>query len=90
MTMSKKSVTVGEHIVEIYGHIEGLKREMCHIKDNHLRHLKEDIQSVRQELKEGQDKMNIKMDNQTKMIISGMGSILLLFVTMILKMFHIL
>jgi len=40
MTMSKKSVTVGEHIVEIYGHIEGLKREMCHIKDNHLRHLK--------------------------------------------------
>ena len=88
--MPKQAKTTGEHIVELYGHITGLKKEICHIKDNHLRHLKEDVQSVRQELKEGQDKMNIKMDNQTKMIISGMGSILLLFVTMILKMFHIL
>ena len=88
--MPKQAKTTGEHIIELYGHITGLKKEICHIKDNHLRHLKEDVQSVRQELKEGQDKMNIKMDNQTKMIISGMGSILLLFVTMILKMFHIL
>jgi hypothetical protein len=88
--MPKQAKTTGEHIVELYGHITGLKKEICHIKDNHLRHLKEDIQNVRRELSEGQDKMSNKMDTLTKMIISGMGSIIILVITMILKYYKIL
>jgi hypothetical protein len=88
--MPKQAKTTGEHIVELYGHITGLKKEICHIKDNHLRHLKEDIQNVRRELSEGQDKMSNKMDTLTKMIISGMGSIIILVITMVLKYYKIL
>lgn len=88
--MPKQAKTTGEHIIELYGHITGLKKEICHIKDNHLRHLKEDIQNVRRELSEGQDKMSNKMDTLTKMIISGMGSIIILVITMILKYYKIL
>jgi DNA-binding ferritin-like protein len=88
--MPKQAKTTGEHIVELYGHITGLKKEICHIKDNHLRHLKEDIQNVRRELSEGQDKMSNKMDTLTKMIISGMGSIIILIITMVLKYYKIL
>lgn len=89
MTMPKQAKTTGEHIIELYGHITGLKKELCHIKDNHLRHLKEDIQNIRVELSEGQDKMHNKMDTLTKMIISGLGSIIILVITMVLKFYHI-
>jgi hypothetical protein len=77
--MPKRAITTGEHIVELYGHITGLKKEICHIKDNHLKHLKEDM-----------EKMNSKIDKLTTMIISGMGSIIILVITMILKYYKIL
>ena len=77
--MPKKAITVGEHIVEIYGHITGLKKEICHMKDNHLKHLKEDIESI-----------SAKMDKLTMMIISALGSIVLLALTLILKYYKIL
>ena len=77
--MPKKAITVGEHIIEIYGHITGLKKEICHMKDNHLKHLKEDIESI-----------SAKMDKLTMMIISALGSIVLLALTLILKYYKIL
>jgi hypothetical protein len=77
--MPKKAITVGEHIIEIYGHITGLKKEICHMKDNHLKHLKEDVESI-----------NAKMDKLTTMIISALGSIVLLALTLILKYYKIL
>jgi hypothetical protein len=77
--MPKKAITVGEHIIELYGHITGLKKEICHMKDNHLKHLKEDIESI-----------SAKMDKLTMMIISALGSIVLLALTLILKYYKIL
>jgi hypothetical protein len=77
--MPKKAITVGEHIIELYGHITGLKKEICHMKDNHLKHLKEDIESI-----------SAKMDKLTMMIISALGSIILLALTLILKYYKIL
>jgi len=77
--MPKKAITVGEHIIELYGHITGLKKEICHMKDNHLKHLKEDIESI-----------SAKMDKLTMMIISDLGSIVLLALTLILKYYKIL
>jgi len=77
--MPKKAITVGEHIVEIYGHITGLKKDICHMKENHLKHLKEDIESI-----------SAKMDKLTMMIISALGSIILLALTLILKYYKIL
>jgi hypothetical protein len=77
--MPKKAITVGEHIVEIYGHITGLKKDICHMKENHLKHLKEDIESI-----------SAKMDKLTMMIISALGSIVLLALTLILKYYKIL
>jgi hypothetical protein len=77
--MTKKAITTGEHIVEIYGHITGLKKDICHMKENHLKHLKEDIESI-----------SAKMDKLTMMIISALGSIVLLALTLILKYYKIL
>jgi len=77
--MPKKAITTGEHIVELYGHITGLKKDICHMKENHLKHLKEDVESI-----------SAKMDKLTMMIISALGSIILLALTLILKYYKIL
>ena len=77
--MTKKAITTGEHIIELYGHITGLKKDICHMKENHLKHLKEDIESI-----------SAKMDKLTMMIISALGSIVLLALTLILKYYKIL
>ena len=49
--MAKEPRTASEHIIALYGHIKGLKREVFNIKQNHLKHMHEDI-----------DKLHIKMD----------------------------
>jgi hypothetical protein len=77
--MTKKAITTGEHIVELYGHITGLKKDICHMKENHLKHLKEDVEAI-----------NAKMDKLTMMIISALGSIVLLALTLILKYYKVL
>ena len=41
--MAKEPSTVSEHIIALYGHIKGLKREVFNIKQNHLKHMHEDI-----------------------------------------------
>jgi hypothetical protein len=43
MANGKKPQTTGEHIVSLYGHVTGLKRDICEIKNNHLKHIHEDI-----------------------------------------------
>ena len=49
--MAKEPNTVSEHIIALYGHIKGLKREIFSIKKNHLEHMHADI-----------DKLHGKMD----------------------------
>jgi len=38
--------TTREHIVSLYGHISGLKKDLCQIKNNHLKHMHEDIEKL--------------------------------------------
>lgn len=38
--------TTREHIISVYGHITGLKKEIFSIKNNHLKHMHEDIEKL--------------------------------------------
>ena len=38
--------TTREHIVSLYGHESGLKKDICQIKDNHLKHIHEDVEKL--------------------------------------------
>ena len=44
--MAKSPKTTGEHIVSLYGHIKGLSREINTIKNNHLKHINQDIDKI--------------------------------------------
>ena len=50
--MAKQPKTTSEHLISIYGYITGLKREVSTIKNNHLKHMHDDI-----------DKLHSKIDN---------------------------
>ena len=64
--MSKEPNTVSEHIIALYGHIKGLKREIFSIKQNHLKHMHEDI-----------DRLPIKTDRFLYWLLGGLGAIVL-------------
>ena len=38
--------TTREHIISVYGHITGLKKEIFTIKNNHLKHMHQDIEKL--------------------------------------------
>ena len=61
--------TTKEHIVALYGHIEGCKREIRTIKDNHLAHMHKDI-----------DKIGSKVDKLLFWMLGGMMTIILTLV----------
>lgn len=62
--MAKKPRTTSEHLISIYGYITGLKREISNIKNNHLKHLHEDV-----------DKLHGKVDKLLYVILGGLGAI---------------
>jgi len=62
--MSKEPKTTGEHLVALYGHIKGLKKDINTIKDNHLKHMHEDI-----------DKTSKKIDYVLGLIVVALGAI---------------
>ena len=59
--MAKKPRTTSEHLISIYGYITGLKREVSNIKNNHLKHLHEDV-----------DKLHGKVDKLLYVILGGL------------------
>ncbi len=61
--MAKKPRTTSEHLISIYGYITGLKREISNIKNNHLKHLHEDV-----------DKLHGKGDKLLYVILGGLGA----------------
>ena len=61
--MVKKPRTTSEHLISIYGYITGLKREVSNIKNNHLKHLHEDV-----------DKLHGKVDKLLYVILGGLGA----------------
>lgn len=50
--MAIEPKNVREHIVALYGHITGVKKDLYQIKNNHLKHMHDDI-----------DKLDKKVDN---------------------------
>ena len=62
--MAKEPNTVSEHIIALYGHIKGLKREIFSIKKNHLEHMHADI-----------DKLHGKMERFLYWLLGGLGAI---------------
>jgi len=35
-----------EHIISLYGHVTGVKKDLYQIKNNHLKHMHEDIEKL--------------------------------------------
>ena len=35
-----------EHIISLYGHVTGLKKDILQIKNNHLKHIHEDVEKL--------------------------------------------
>jgi len=71
--MAKEPNTVSEHIIALYGHIKGLKREIFSIKKNHLEHMHKDI-----------DKQHDKMDRFLYWLLGGLGAIVVTLITVTL------
>ena len=64
--MAKQPKTTNEHIISLYGYITGLKREVSSIKNNHLKHIHEDV-----------DKLLGKIDRVLYAILGGLGATIL-------------
>jgi hypothetical protein len=64
--------TTKEHLISIYGHIEGVKRDVKNLKENHLAHMHEDI-----------DKINAKVDKLLFWMMSGMLTIIITIIGLI-------
>ena len=71
--MAKEPNTVSEHIIALYGHIKGLKREIFSIKRNHLEHMHKDI-----------DRLHSKMDRFLYWLLDGLGAIVITLLTVTL------
>ena len=63
--MAKQPKTTSEHLISIYGYITGLRREVSQIKNNHLKHLHEDV-----------DKLLTKIDKILYVILGGLGAVI--------------
>ena len=44
--MAIEPKTTREHIVSLYGHVTGLKKDVNQIKNNHLKHIHEDVDKL--------------------------------------------
>ena len=75
--MAKRPRTTGEHIVSLYGHVTGLKKDISTIKNNHLAHMHEDIEKI-------DEKLDTKFDSISNKIIYGVGAIAILFIAQVL------
>lgn len=62
--MAKEPKTTGEHLVALYGHVKGLKTDIHTIKNNHLKHMHEDI-----------DKTSKKIDYILGLIVAALGAV---------------
>jgi len=67
MANGKEPKTTGEHIIALYGHITGLKR---------------DLRELREESSEMHNKFERKFDSLTWWIIGGLGSTIAILLTL--------
>ena len=57
-----------EHILSLYGHVTGLKKDISQIKNNHLKHMHDDL-----------DKLGGKVDKIYCVLLATVGTVALLF-----------
>ena len=69
--MPKKPKTVGEEIVSLYGHITGLKKDISHLKTNHLKHLSCSVYKIEK-----------KVDNIIYWLIGGIGALIITLISL--------
>ena len=69
----KNPKTVSEHLIALYGHIKGLKREIFSRRTNDLKHMHGDI-----------DRLHAKIDRLLWWIIGGLGATMLTMVSVLL------
>ena len=65
--------TTKEHTISLYGHIQGVKKEVTNIKENHLAHMHQDI-----------DKLGAKVDKLLFWMMSGMLTIIVTIVGLVI------
>ena len=57
-----------EHIIALYGYLTGVKRDISQFKNNHLKHMHEDI-----------DKLGGKVDKIYWVLLATVGTVALFF-----------
>ena len=65
--MAIQPKTTREHIVSLYGYITGLRKDISQIKNNHLKHIHQDI-----------DKLGGKIDKIYWVLLAAVGSVAIL------------
>ena len=75
MANGKDPKTTGEHLVALYGHVTGLKKDIGVIKNNHLKHLHENLDKVHDKV----ERTSSKIDKLLYIIIAGLLAAVLAF-----------
>jgi len=85
ITMTPK--TVRENIISIQGHITGVKKEIDVIKNNHLKHLHDDVMEIHKKLDHNISSINGKLDKYLNAFIGFLVAVILLLIGAIVKHF---
>ena len=80
--MEMEPQTEREHIISLQGHVKGVKREIDSIKDNHLKHLKEDVCNLHGDV----DKLGGKIDKIYWVVLTTVGAVGLMVIETLLGM----
>ena len=72
--MSIEPKTTREHIISLYGHMTGIKKDIYKIKNNDLKHIHEDV-----------EKLGGKVDKIYWVLLMAVGSAILLAVDIIFR-----
>ena len=73
MANGKSPKTTGEHLVALYGHVTGLKKDINVIKTNHLKHIHEDLDEVHKKV----ERTSGKIDKLLYILVAGLLAIVL-------------
>jgi len=58
-----------EHVISLYGHVKGIERELTSVKDNHLKHMKYEI-----------DRLGGKVDKIYWVVLTTVGAVGLIII----------
>jgi hypothetical protein len=79
--------TVRENIISIQGHITGVKKEIDIIKNNHLKHLHDDVMEIHKKLDSNVFSINNKLDKYLNAFVGFLVAVILLLLGAIIKHF---